>query len=394
MTAGAGNRSSAGTAEAADSPLSDRVRAFAAMLRDEGFRSGVGETLDALRVAERVGILDQRRLRGGLRSLLCSDPDEWKRFDRLFDAFWKPPNRRGHVQATPGARLQGQGSGPQGRRGVVAEMDGSAPGSDPHAGGSGTRGGASRREGLAGSDFRMLVDEQQMRAAEQLAERLARRMRRHILRRQQVARHGRRIHLRRTIHRSLQYGGVPVDLAWRRRRRQLPRLVLLLDVSRSMSLYSLFFLRFARGVVAAFRDAHAFAFHTRLVPITDALGERDPERLRDKLAVLSLGWSGGTRIGESLAAFNDRHGKRLLGARTVVVIVSDGFDTGPPETLAEQLAAMRGRVRKLVWLNPLLGREGYEPTSQGMQAALPLLDVFGSAHNLDSLVALEDQLTR
>jgi uncharacterized protein with von Willebrand factor type A (vWA) domain len=231
-----------------------------------------------------------------------------------------------------------------------------------------------------------------MREMEQLVERLALKMRRRLLRRQRFARHGQRVHLRRTIRKSLRYGGTPLDLVFRQRRRVLPRLILLLDVSRSMSLYSYLFLRFARGVLGAFRDAHAFVYHTRLVPVTEVLRERNIDAVKEKLALISLGWSGGTRIGECAQTFNQQHAQKIVNSRSIVVMVSDGYDTGAPELLAEQLQRIRRRARKLIWLNPLLGRDDYQPTAAGMQAALPFVDVFASAHSLESLKALESQL--
>jgi uncharacterized protein with von Willebrand factor type A (vWA) domain len=185
---------------------------------------------------------------------------------------------------------------------------------------------------------------------------------------------------------------MPLQLAYRRRCRRQPRLILIVDVSRSMSLYSTVFLRFARGIVNAFRDAAAFAYHTRLVPITDALRQSDQARMRESLTLISQGWSGGTRIGECLGSFNDQYA-RLLNSRSLVVIVSDGLDTGEPERLVEELVRIKARCRKLIWLNPLLGRSGYEPRTRGMQAALPQLDLFAPAHNLQSLQALEPVLT-
>jgi uncharacterized protein with von Willebrand factor type A (vWA) domain len=130
------------------------------------------------------------------------------------------------------------------------------------------------------------------------------------------------------------------------------------------------------------------------VPISDALRERDLDKLKDKLAVISLGWAGGTRIGESLRAFNQQFGRQLINHRAVVIVLSDGLDTGPPALLAEQIKDIKQRARKIIWLNPLLGREGYQPLAGGMAAALPLLDVFVPAHNLETLVALESRLVR
>jgi uncharacterized protein with von Willebrand factor type A (vWA) domain len=282
---------------------------------------------------------------------------------------------------------EGAGSG-----GEIAGADRAHTGEGGEAADEGTRGGASWQESTGQTDFRLLNDPREVRAIEDLAERLARRMRRRVQRRQRLARYGRRIHLRRTIRASLRYGGTPIDLVYQRRLRVLPRLVLLLDVSRSMSLYSYFFLRFARGMLGAFRDAHAFIYHTRLIPVSDVLRERNADKAKEKLGVIALGWAGGTRIGESVQAFNEHHASKLLNSRSIVVVMSDGFDTGPATLLAEQLILIRRRARKIVWLNPLLGREGYEPLAAGMQAALPLIDVFAPAHNLESLAALEDQL--
>jgi uncharacterized protein with von Willebrand factor type A (vWA) domain len=128
--------------------------------------------------------------------------------------------------------------------------------------------------------------------------------------------------------------------------------------------------------------------------VTEVLRERDISKVKEKLTLISLGWSGGTRIGECIQHFNQEYARRILGSRSIVVMVSDGFDTGPPELLAEQLERIQRCARKIIWLNPLLGREDYQPLAGGMQAALPFVDVFASAHSLESLAALESQLIR
>jgi uncharacterized protein with von Willebrand factor type A (vWA) domain len=379
----------------AEAPWVSRIVGFIRFVRNNGFQAGIQEELDALKLAEQVNITRQKNLRWGLRSLLCSDREEWHRFDELFDAYWREPNRKAEVRATSSSRIENRGAqAGQSNGGQVAETDKAQEGDDNgDAGEGGSRGGASLKEIHSRSDFRLLSDEQQMREMERLVERLARKMRRHVVRRQHLRRHGRRIHLRRTIRSSLRYGGMPLDLYFMRRRRHLPRLILLLDVSRSMSIYSYLFLRFARGIVAAFKDADAFVYHTRLVHVTDALRERDIELVKEKLAIMSSGWNGGTRIGECLQNFNHDYGRRIVNSRSIVVIVSDGYDTGEPGVLAQQLGELKRRARKIVWLNPLLGREGYEPIARGMQEALPFIDLFASANNLDSLLALESYLT-
>ena len=379
--------------DAGEDPLVGRIVEFVHLVRAQGFHVGVREGLDALRVAKHCTVLDKQRLRWGLRSLLCGNADEWRRFDQLFDLYWLPSNRKTRIEPASRGRIDSREA--QGRRsqgGEVAEADQPQFGDAGDAGEGGARGGASLLEKTSGTDFRFLSDARLMREMEQLVERLARKMRRRLLRRQRIARHGQRVHLRRTIRNSLRYGGTPLELVFRQRRRKLPRLILLLDVSRSMSLYSYLFLRFARGVLGAFRDAQAFVYHTRLVPVTEVLRERNIDAVKEKLALISLGWSGGTRIGECTQSFNQQYAQKIVNSRSIVIMVSDGFDTGAPELLAEQLQRIRRRARKLIWLNPLLGREDYQPTAAGMQAALPFIDVFASAHSLESLKALESQL--
>jgi uncharacterized protein with von Willebrand factor type A (vWA) domain len=329
-----------------------------------------------------------------LRSLLCGNADEWRRFDQLFDLYWLPSNRQTRIESASRGRIDSLDAldGRRGQGGKVAEPDQPQFGDTGTAGEGGTCGGASFLEKTSGTDFLFLSDARLMREMEQLVERLALKMRRRLLRRQRIARHGQRVHLRRTIRKSLRYGGTPLELVFRKRRRKLPRLILLLDVSRSMSLYSYLFLRFARGVLGAFRDAQAFVYHTHLVPVTEVLRERDIDAVKEKLALISLGWSGGTRIGECMQSFNQLYARKFVNSRSIVIMVSDGFDSGAPELLADQLQRLRRRARRLIWLNPLLGREDYQPIAAGMQAALPFIHVFASAHSLESLKALESQL--
>jgi uncharacterized protein with von Willebrand factor type A (vWA) domain len=219
-------------------------------------------------------------------------------------------------------------------------------------------------------------------------------MRARLVRRYQARRRGRRLDLRRTIHRNVSHGGTPVELAWKRRKLKPVRLVILLDASGSMSLYTAFFVRFLHGVLDAFHEADAFIFHTRLVHVSDTLRDRDVGRAVDRLSLMAQGIGGGTRIGESLAAFNRWHARRVINARTAVMIVSDGYDTGDPAQLATEMRRLRRLCRRIVWLNPLLGWQGYAPEARGMRAALPYVDLFAPAHNLDSLLALEPYLAR
>ena len=374
-----------------------RLAAFVATLRDNGFLVGLGETQDALRIMASAAADRPSLLREAFKALFCSRHDEWVRFDEIFDAFWRGRGMKLAVRAA-GARRDRQAerrtdmSPPQPADGAVSvERDG---GRDEAVAGEGRSRGASAAESLAQTDLRHIADPDALAEAYRLAERLARAMRYRLSRRERRRRQGRRLDMRRTIRASIGHGGVPLDLVRRQRKDKPLRLVMLLDVSGSMSLYATAFVRFMRGLVENFREAEAYVFHTRLVHISEALRESDPTRAVERLALMAQGWSGGTRIGECLATFNRFHAARLVRSRTVVIIVSDGYDTGDPNLLAAEMAALKRRARRIIWLNPMIGWQGYEPVAGGMQAALPFVDLFAPAHNLASLAALEPHLAR
>jgi uncharacterized protein with von Willebrand factor type A (vWA) domain len=219
-------------------------------------------------------------------------------------------------------------------------------------------------------------------------------MRTRLTRRDLARRRGYRLDLRRTIHGNISHGGVPISLVKRQRKEKPLRLVVLLDASGSMDLYTAFFVRFLHGVVDAFREAEAFVFHTRLAHVSASLRDRDVARAVDRLSLMAQGIGGGTRIGESLATFNRWHARRVINSRTAVMIVSDGYDTGEPEQLAAEMRRLHRRCRRVIWLNPLIGWRDYSPQARGMRAALPYIDLFAPAHNLESLAALEPYLAR
>lgn len=375
---------------------------FVRVLRDNGFIAGLAETSDALTVLNSPASLTPSRLRPALRALFCSNKADWEKFGEIFDAFWLG---RGMKSATrisgvlqknpPGMDSSKSGDRPgnpdgapdhvQRRRGVDGEGDDNAPG---------LREGASRSDSLARADFRHLANPDDLAEAHAVAARLAKAMRVRLTRREQARSRGRHIDLRRTIHKSIAHGGTPMELVWRQRKHKPLRLVVLLDASGSMSMYSAVFLRFMHGILDNFREAEAFVFHTRLVHISPALRERDATRAVERMSLLAQGVGGGTRIGESLATFNRWHARRAIHSRTCVMIVSDGYDTGSAEQLGCEMAALHRRCRRIAWLNPMIGWRDYAPEAAGMKAALPHVDLFAPAHNLESLQALEPYLAR
>ena len=396
-----GLATSPGAGEAA---IVGRIVAYVRLARDNGFPVGIDESLDALRLAEGVDLATPAPLRSGLKALLCAGEADWRRFDELFDAYWlgRGVKRAGLISGAGGS-TPGTAAGeppPDLPPALIERAEGAggeaqAGGGEAQAsGGEAGRAGASAAEALGKTDLRHIDDPEELAKVYELARRLAARIKRRLTRRQRVRAKGRRLDLRNTIHRSLAYGGTPMHPVFRARRTKPMRLVMFLDVSGSMSLYSTFFMRFMRGVIDNFRHADAFVFHTSLVHIGPALRERNLERAIERLGLMSAGWSGGTRIGESLATFNRNYAKGTLNRRTIVIIVSDGYDTGPPELLAEQVRLLRRRARRVIWLNPMIGWRDYEPVAAGMAAALPHIDLFAPAHNIESLAALEPYLAR
>ncbi len=367
--------------------LTTRYVGFAGWLRANAFRVTSADVAASMQVAERMGQLDGDVLRWSLRSLLCSRAEEWRRFDELFDAYFLKPNRRRLAETRTGGAgpLSYDDDSPIDASGEATPIAQAARGGSGAGEGSTANEGASLGETLAHADFRHLHERDELFAIDAAIRRFVQRLHGIETRRERRASEGRTIDLRWTIRRSVSRGGLPLELGWRRKRRQRPRIVLLLDVSRSMSLYSFFWLRLARVLGARVPDVHSFLFHTRLVGIGRALSDPDPRRSQEKLQLLSAGWAGGTRIGDSLDEFNQQYAARLLHARTAIVIVSDGYDAGEPAQLGAALAALRRRCRAIVWINPLADRCGFEPVSAGMQAALPHLDLLAGAHDLASL---------
>lgn len=365
--------------------LRTRLTGFAGFLRANGYAVGSGDATRVLDTARLVGITEPEILRWSLKALLCGRRDEWRRFDALFDAYFRPANKRVVSESAGGADRPPERAG--------ARLDAGPPPAPATAGEEAAgdadrdtgRHAASREESLASTDFRDLHRADQLRDIEALMRRFARRLKHLELRREARVDHGRRLDLQGTIRRSVASGGTPLCLAWKDRRRVRPRLVLLLDVSRSMSPYSFFFLRLARALCAELADVHCFIFHTRLTGVGDALRDPDPWRAQERLHLLAAGWAGGTRIGECLREFNQHYAARLVHSRSALIIVSDGYDTGQPDALAVALGALRRRARRIVWINPLLSLPDYRPESRAMQAALPHLDLFAAGADLASI---------
>jgi uncharacterized protein with von Willebrand factor type A (vWA) domain len=363
--------------------LQSRLAGFSGFLQANGFGVGGGDACLVLAAASRVGILHPQMLRWSLKALLCGRPSEWHRFDALFDAYFLRPNKKAFVEGSRDPALFCKPWSDENQdKTLLAGPARDGAGDHPQRP---ERYAASRQESIENADFRNLARAEEVRDIEELMRRLARQMKRLRVRREARAQRGRRFDLPGTIRRSIEHGGVPLSVMWRNRRRIRPRIVLLLDVSRSMSAYSFFYLRLARALSAELSDVYGFIFHTRLTAISEALRDADPWRAQEKMHLLAAGWGGGTRIGDCLRDFNRDHLARRVHSRTAVIIVSDGYDTGEPKILADALCALRRRARRIVWINPISTQPGWSPASAGMRAALPHIDLLAPGADLATI---------
>jgi uncharacterized protein with von Willebrand factor type A (vWA) domain len=369
-------------------PVVAALSALAAELRVQGSLVGVGELLGAHRALAAVDSASRRDSRLALRAALCSDHADLDRFERAFVTVFGDERLAGREQhleelgtierdALPRAGIPGS-AGPPPPPG---------PGGEP----SPVPAAWSEVELLREKDFAD-YSVAEMAIARVLIERLARRgpMRR-SRRTRPHRRHGHAPDLRRMVRASLRTGGEPVE-RHRRAPTTRPRpLVLVCDVSGSMSPYARMLLQYVHACVAARRRVEAFAFGTRLTRITNELGGRDHDRALERAAASVVDFAGGTRIGAALAELNRVHGRRL-GRGAVVVILSDGWDRGDPDQLEAEMARLARSAHRLVWLNPLAAHPDYEPLTRGMRAAVPHTDELLAGNSLQSLEQLAEIL--
>jgi uncharacterized protein len=373
--------------------VAGKLAAFLKTLREAGFAVGLQEGQDAASLMAAGFAAKPGLLRSALKHLFSARKSDWERFDGIFDAFWLGKRVRSRSLTTGSTKaanspslknLQDNRSEPSGGEAATDQIPSADDDAPEDRAGEGRREGASRADNLSEIDFRKMADPDQIAQAHDVAARLAKTMRTRLTRRDLARRRGYR----------LSHGGVPITLVKRQRNAKPLRLVMLLDASGSMSMYTGVFLRFIHGVLDEFREAEAFLFHTRLAYVSDAMKEKDAGRALDRLSLLAQGAGGGTRIGESLASFNRWHAARVLHSRSCVMIVSDGYETGDAKLLGREMAALSRRCRRIVWLNPMMAWQGYAPEAAGIKAALPHIDLYAPANTLKSLTELEPYLAK
>lgn len=381
--------------------VSERMSGFVAHLRYNGYQAGVAETEATLNALQLIDIQEQQQVRLLCKAVCAKDKQSFDQFDELFNSYWF--NRGRERAGTSAVQTKGVDSQQQPYRPGIEEQD------TPTGSGSADQPDSSDEEGEADhqgegrliaskitnrerTDFRELVTPESLQQAEKMAYLIAKAIRDRRSRRFRAAKRSDKLHLRKTIRDSVKYGGVPMKLHCQNHPDRPVKIVALLDVSGSMTVYARVFLSFVKGLISCDTHADAYLFHTKLVRIGDALRDHDTMRAMNRLSLMAQGFGGGTKIGSNLTLFNDQYAKTCVDGRTVVIIMSDGYDTDPPHIMAEALERLAKRNCKIIWLNPLKGWKDYAPVAQGMAAAMPWLDHFAAANTLESLADLEPAL--
>ncbi len=366
--------------------------AFARVLKTAGLKVGLSQIIDASHSLEFVNVGSREDFRAVLRSNLISEKEEIATFDHIFDCFWQNRSPQGSPMqsaAAPEVSAEDEtgesGDGEGSLEEVIAQVsDQEAENKEEEPFSVPTYSPVEARNRKDFSEMGM----EESRAMSQAILLIASKIATQVSRRKKRGAKGDEIDPRWTMRRSIKYGGEVIELVSRKRRIKKTRVVLLCDVSGSMDCYSRFLIQFMYGLQNELWGVETFVFSTSLSRITHLIRTKDIGSALERIAGSVVGWSGGTNIGRSLSMFNREFAPSMVTHRTVVVIISDGWDRGDVSLLEREMQSLKRRCHRIIWLNPLLASENYEPLCKGMQAALPYLDLFLSVHNLNSLVAL------
>jgi uncharacterized protein with von Willebrand factor type A (vWA) domain len=370
----------------------EQILGFTQLLRTMGVDVSPGQALDLLQALDYAPITNREDFRSAARCTLILRREDLPLFDAAFAFFWR--NR----SLDPLGLLLPRTEVPQ------KPLRLPRPARTPGDGGNNNKKqeeekpeteillSYSATEALRKKDFGAFTWEE-VQACKQLLREMTWRIEPRTTRRKRSTPKGRQIDMRRVLRRNLRYGGEPLEMAWREPRTRQRPLVVICDISGSMERYSRILLQFIHTISNGLRDVESFVFGTRLTRITRQLLQRDIDDAIESVSKHVNDWSGGTRIGEAIKDFNFHWGRRVLGRGAVVLLISDGWDRGDPQLLSREMSRLQHSCYRLIWLNPLLGTPGYQPLTQGMQAALPHVDDFLPVHNLNSLEELGEKLS-
>jgi uncharacterized protein with von Willebrand factor type A (vWA) domain len=387
-----------------DGRLAENIMHFGRTLRAAGLPTGPGKVLAAIRAVEAVGLRRRDDFYWALHAVFVNRRDQQELFDQTFQIFWRNPEILERMMALllpdvqPTAGMRPEEENAVSRRLAEALLAGRDPGDK--AGAEPAKDEVEIDAVMTFSDREVLrhMDFEQMSTAEIATAKAAiAAMRLPIMtlptRRFRPAKSGNRADLRATMRAALRSGGDTIPLRWKQQRRRHPPLVVICDISGSMSRYSRMLLHFLHAITSDRDRVHSFVFGTRLTNVTRFLRHKDIDVALEKVAAAVVDWAGGTRIGACLHDFNRIWARRVLGQGAVVLFISDGLDRDNAEGLRGEMERLHRSCRRLIWLNPLLRYEGYEPKSLGAKAIMPHVDDFRTVHNLESLAQLTEVLS-
>ena len=386
---------------ARDNGPSARIVGFFSHLRFNNLKLGVSEVETALTILGRINLSDPFEVRRSLKPLCVGNLDESRRFEDLFDSYWMDTGRVKR-KVIPNGNVASE------EKKVSEVGDKATDNSESSSGAQNepdeeTAFSNDQREGelvaveeasKMHKDLREFVTNQEIDDAMEVAIRIGKALRDKRSRRLVSSKKGQVLDFRKTIRRSLSTGGDPFKLINKSKPDRPKRIVALCDVSGSMNVYSKIFLAFLSALMRNDQNTDAYLFHTELVRVTEALKDENTGRSMEKLSLLANGFGGGSRIGYSIKKFSRTYARSFVNSRSVIIILSDGYDSNNVNDLVKALTNLKKRGCKIIWLNPLKGWKDYAPVTASMAASLPYLDLFSAANTLNDLAALDEELEK
>ncbi|MEX2495789.1 MAG: VWA domain-containing protein [Woeseia sp.] len=379
------------TPQRGDGQLAENILMFCRTLRRAGLPVGTAQVVDALAAATKAGLQSREDFYWALRSVLVNEPSQFRLFQQAFHLYFRNPRllERAMALVLPeSVSAGGEAGGDAAIRRLLEALSRTGQEQVEDSAVEVDRSETwSHREILRKKDFEQMTLSEQREARELLQKEI------HLLkpiatRRFRPDAYGQRYDLRRSLQAMTRNNGQVIELTKKRRQERPPVLVLICDISGSMSRYSRMFLHFAHALSSSNRTAHSFVFGTRLTNISHRLRDRDIDRALAQISIDVRDWDGGTRIGECLERFNKDWSRRVLAQNAVVILLSDGLERDSTSRLEFQMQRLQRSCRQLIWLNPVLRYAGFEPKAGGIRAMLPHVDLFLPAHNIDSLARL------
>ena len=367
-----------------------------------GFNTSFDQATQSLEGLQHIDLSKIQEWKNALKSIYCYNFETFEKFDELFDSFW---TNEGRKKTTVQRQNNNKNNKTINTRSILAPPEQGTLDNDSTnksmtnnendmevSSNAVSKITASFIENKKKTDLKELIDTDLQKRIHSAVLKIAKSIKHKRSRRLLADRKGAKLDLRKIVSKSLAYEGYPIKLYKKSKPKKPMRIVSILDISGSMKVYSQIFLTFVKGLVGVDQSADVYLFHTRLMRVTEYLKENDTLNAVNRISLLTEGFSGGTKIGKSLKEFNNIYSKNNVNGRTVVIIISDGYDTGNPKIVSQELEKLKKRNCKIIWLNPLLGWENYEPVASSMKEASPYVDLFAPCSTIEDLENLEKEL--